>query len=240
MSRKVCGFVAALLLASLFAPEGAADNPAARLVKRDDSAVSLELTFSKRRMSTLERVLSALDEGPNGHATGFVVGDNLVMTAYHVVSGNLSAPKKAALGFGRNDQLDVRVSIAGCAADVLKVDKDADLALLRVCHTPRNERAPAFQSSLSQDETLFVVARPDGDRTVRQGVFNGPYTLRGQPFLSARLEGRDGYSGSPVYNQRAEIVGVFCGYDSSNQLALISPGEKAQKLLADYTDGLKR
>ena len=49
------------------------------------------------------------------------------------------------------------------------------------------------------------------------------------------MEGRDGFSGSPVYNERGEIVGVFTGYDSARKVALISPGTRAQKLIQDYT-----
>ena len=42
----------------------------------------------------MQRVFSFLDYGPNGFATGFVVGNGLVMTAYHAVSGNLTISKK--------------------------------------------------------------------------------------------------------------------------------------------------
>ncbi len=69
---------------------------------------------------------------------------------------------------------------------------------------------------------------------VRRGVFYGPYLVNGQEFRLATIEGHDGYSGSPVYNQKAEIVGVFSGYDRTQKLAMISPGIRAQKLLEDY------
>ncbi|MGH9961096.1 MAG: hypothetical protein ACREBC_28910, partial [Pyrinomonadaceae bacterium] len=67
----------------------------------------------------------------------------------------------------------------------------------------------------------------------------GLYTFRGQEFLSAKIDGRDGYSGSPIYNQKAELIGVFSGYDWSQKLALISPGAKAQKLLEEYNSSPK-
>jgi len=69
---------------------------------------------------------------------------------------------------------------------------------------------------------------------VRRGVFYGPYLVKGQEYSLAKIDGHDGYSGSPVYNQKAEIVGVFSGYDRSQKLAMISPGVRAQKLLEDY------
>jgi len=198
-----------------------------------DYSVSLELRFMKKRANPLQRFLSALD-GPNGFATGFLVGDQLVMTAYHAVSGNLSAAKKVQLGFGPNEELEVEVYVQGCQASVIKVDEDADLALLQVCQRSKVAQAPSFQASLNKDETLFVIARPHGDKLLRKGVFYGPLELRGQQYGLATIEARDGYSGSPVYNQRDEIVGVFSGYDPRQKLAVISPGLRAQKLLADY------
>ena len=74
---------------------------------------------------------------------------------------------------------------------------------------------------------------------VRRGVFQGPYLSRGLQYWSAKMDVRDGYSGSPVYNHRAELVGVFTGYDWSRKLALISPGVRAQKLLDDYAGAPK-
>jgi V8-like Glu-specific endopeptidase len=54
-----------------------------------------------------------------------------------------------------------------------------------------------------------------------------------------KIDSRDGFSGSPVYNDKAEVVGVFSGYDWSQKLALISPSIRAQKLLEDYNSTVK-
>jgi S1-C subfamily serine protease len=198
-----------------------------------DNSVSFELRFMKKKANPFQRFFSVLD-GPNGFATGFLVGDQLVMTAYHAVSGNLSASKKVQLGFAPNDELEVEVYVQGCQASVLKFDEDSDLALLQICQKKKIAQAPSFQTSLSKDEKLFVIARPHGNKLMRKGVFFGPVELRGQQYSLATIEARDGYSGSPVYNQREEIVGVFSGYDPRQKLAVISPGLSAQKLLADY------
>ncbi|HZT57486.1 MAG TPA: serine protease [Pyrinomonadaceae bacterium] len=238
MKRMFCGLALvaafACVAATLPAPQRAADDPLSRVMKRDGYTVSLDLRFDKKNRNTLEHAISLLDWGPNGYATGFVVGDGLVMTAYHVVSGDLSPSKKVQLGFGAKDRLEVKAYVEGCQATVLKVDPDADLALLKVCRAQRDEQALAFQSSLNKDERLTLFARPNGDKAVRRGVFSGPYTFRGREYWSAKIEGRDGFSGSPVFNDKAEVVGVFSGYDWANKLAVISPGGRAQKLLDEY------
>ena len=234
MKKLLLGLATSVIAILLLTPQCRADKTATITTKPEDHTVSLDLRFTKKKPNALQRVFSFLDYGPNGFATGFVVGNGLVMTAYHAVSGNLTASKKTSLGFAPDDELQVEIQINGCHAAVIKVDEDADLALLQVCQLGRQIKSPAFQAKLSKDEKLMVIARPHGNKLVRSGVFYGPYVVKGAEFRLAKIEGRDGYSGSPVYNQRAEIVGVFSGYDGGQKLAMISPGIRAQKLLEDY------
>jgi S1-C subfamily serine protease len=234
MKKLLLGLATSAIAILLLTPQCRADKTATITTKPEDHTVSLDLRFTKKKPNALQRVFSFLDYGPNGFATGFVVGNGLVMTAYHAVSGNLTVSKKAQLGFAPDDELQVEIQINGCHAAVIKVDEDADLALLQVCQLGRQIKSPAFQAKLSKDEKLMVIARPHGNKLVRSGVFYGPYVVKGADFRLAKIEGRDGYSGSPVYNQRAEIVGVFSGYDGGQKLAMISPGIRAQKLLEDY------
>jgi S1-C subfamily serine protease len=230
--NSLCVAVSMMVILAL-APRSRADK-ANTIAKPADLTVSLDLKFTKKKANAMERVFSFLDYGPNGFATGFIVGNGLVMTAYHAVSGKLSDSKKVQLGFSPADELAVEIQVKGCQAKVIKVDEAADLALLQVCQLQRQVKAPAFQTNLTRNEKLFVVARPHGNKMVRKGVFYGPYLVRGQEYSLASIEGHDGYSGSPVYNQKAEIVGVFSGYDRTQKLATISSGVNAQKLLAEY------
>jgi len=235
MKRQLSGFFLAVLAISMIVPNCVAKDAAADALRRQERyTVSLELEFSKKNPNALDRVITFLDWGANGYATGFVVGDGLVMTAYHVVSGELSGYKKMALGFSPDDQLDVKVHANGCHAKVLKVDKDADLALLEVHCSFKQNKTVAFQSSLNKDDKLLLIARPHGDSIVRKGTLMGSYSMNGLEFWSAKLNARDGFSGSPVYNEQAELVGVMSGYDPTKKLALISPGIRVQKLLEDY------
>src|SRR6266850_7857500 len=126
MKRKLLSIVISVVAIFLLAPRTPADKPTIA-AKPDDSTVSLDLKFTKKRPNAMERIFSFLDYGPNGFATGFVVGNGLVMTAYHAVSGKLSDSKKVQLGFAEGDELEVQVYVKGCHAKVIKVDVDADL-----------------------------------------------------------------------------------------------------------------
>ena len=235
--KKLCSLtcMAAILL---LAPVCVADSnkSQSRLLKQQERyTLSLELEFTKKEQNPLEQAISVLfDVGPNGYATGFLVGNGLVMTAYHVISGNLSTTKKVMLGFKASDELSVKVFVDGCRAKVIRVDKEADLALLEMCRGSKHAQAPKFQTAPNKDDKLFLIARPHGDKVVSHGSFYGNYMLGNQEYWSVKIDSRDGFSGSPVYNQNAEVVGVFSGYDWSQKLALISPSIRAQKLLDDY------
>jgi len=233
--KKLSLVVAALAVASLtLCHDSYAKGSSGSSLKPDDHTVSLDLKFTRKKANAVQRLLSILDYGPNGFATGFVVGDGLVMTAYHAVSGKLSNAKKAQLGFAPEDELQVAIYVKGCQARIIKSDEEADLALLQICQSAKRAKAPAFQASMNKDEQLMVIARQHGSRVVKKGVFYGPQVIGSQEFSLARIDGRDGYSGSPVYNQKAEIVGVFSGYDRMQKLAVISPGMRAQKLLEEH------
>ena len=239
MKRQLCSLVlVALALCSLATP-CLGKNSSEVLKQHERNTISLELEFTKKNPNALQRVISFLNWGPNGYATGFLVGERLVMTAYHVVSGDLDESKKLALGFSRNDQLEARVYTNGCQAKVLKVDVNADLALLEVCGTSKQTASPSFQLNLNKDEKLLLIARPHGDKVVSHGTFYGAYSLKGIDYWSVKISARDGFSGSPVYNENGEVVGVFSGYDWAQRLAVISPGLRAQKLIEEYAHSTK-
>ena len=226
------------LVAALFvvvAPQCSGQDFDQVVKQQERYAVPLDLQFTRKNQKSLQRAVSfLLDSGPNGFATGFLVGDGLVMTAYHVVSGDLSDSKKVILGFSRHDALDVKVWVNGKQATVLRIDKDADLALLAVDGLRKQTRIPSFKNVPRDNEKLFLIAMPHGDRIVTSGIFHGSYPFRGLQYLSVKIESRDGFSGSPVYNEKAELVGIFSGYDWSQRVALISPGERAQKLIDEH------
>ena len=246
MKKEICALVILILAAPLLAPARAADDPAvadplAAVLKREGYTVSLDLKVKKKKRDALQHFFEMLDGEvtPNAYATGFVVGEGPVITASHAVSGGLDAAHRKRLGFSADERLEVSAFVNGCEATVLMVDREADLALLRVCRAKRLATTLAFQDAPGRDDELLVIARPNGIKAVRRGPFSGTYTYRGRQYWSAKIEGRDGFSGSPVYNGKGEIVGVFTGYDSTQKVALISPGPSVQKLLAEYSSGSK-
>lgn len=235
MNNRFLSVVLVMALFVVIAPQCSGQNFEQVFKQQERYTLPLELQFTRKNQKAFQRAVSFfLDSGPNGFATGFMVGQGLVMTAYHVVSGELSDSKKLILGFSRHDELDVKVWVNGREATVIRIDKDADLALLAVEGLRRRTGIPSFKTVPADNEKLYLIAKPHGDRIVTSGIFHGSYPFRGLQYLSVKIESRDGFSGSPVYNQNAEVVGIFSGYDWAKKVALISPAERVQKLIEEH------
>jgi len=89
MKKQLCSLLLVGLVLCLLPSQSLAKTSSELVKAHERNTISLELEFSKKNPNALQRVMSFLNWGPNGYATGFVVGDHLVMTAYHVVSGGL-------------------------------------------------------------------------------------------------------------------------------------------------------
>src|SRR2546426_4874061 len=136
MAEWVRSFATVFVVLLILTLECSGQNSLATVVRRHKPyTTTVALKFTKKDRNLILRTFSLIVE-PNGRATGFLVGAGLVMTSYHVVSGKLSADKKKLLGFKPNDEIEVRAYVNGCQAKIVKVDEQADLALLSVC-TPR-------------------------------------------------------------------------------------------------------
>lgn len=240
MKRRAGSFASVLVVILDLALAASAQDMLAKVAKKHESSTTtIGLEFSRKNRNTMLRVLAAAGTfDPNAHATGFLVGDGLVMTSYHVVSGKLSARKKKLLGFKADDELEVKIYVNGCQAKVVKTDQESDLALLHVCASKQTQR-PTFKTTPSKDEQLLLIAQPGEQKMIRRGKFNGSYAFGAAEYWSVKIDGQDGFSGSPVYDNNGEIVGIFSLYDWKQGLALLSPGAKVQQFLADYDAGIQ-
>jgi S1-C subfamily serine protease len=230
--------VVVLLVAGAFAlmvGGASAEDTLARIAKlHEPYTTTVALEFRKKNQGPIIRFLTAPAVfQPNGHATGVLVGDGLLMTSYHVVSGALNAHNRRILSFKPDDVLDVSVYVNGCQAKVVKSDPQADLALLQVCTSQQTQR-PTFGASPRKDEPLLLIAQPGGEKLIRRGSFNGSYAFGNAQYLSVKIDGQDGFSGSPVYDDNGGIVGIFSLYDWQAGVALLTPAESARQLLAGY------
>lgn len=134
---------------------------------------------------------------PNGHGSGFVVGDRHVLTNYHVVAGS--------------NQVRIINGNRSVSAIIQKYDKRRDVALLKL---EQGSVFPALMLSstpIETGESVYVIGTPlseDLSHTVTKGIISADRLIEGQRFLQTDAALNPGNSGGPAFNEHGNVVGM--------------------------------
>ena len=157
--------------------------------------------------------------------TAFVVhSDGLLVTALHVVE----------------DARQVAVLLSGgqsVSADVVAVNADYDLAILRIARVGWPALQVADSANVRQGEEVLVIGYPfatilgNYEPTVTRGLVSAVRTQPGVIQVDAAMN--PGMSGGPVINLRGEVIGVaIYRLEPGQQLNFASPAAAVHSLLA--------
>jgi hypothetical protein len=125
------------------------------------------------------------------------LADDVVLTAWHVVADARSVCAVFADG--------QRVNVIGC----IDYDSGRDLALLKLEKRLPHRRAVLGRESPAVATRAYVIGSPKGyDFSISDGLISQIRSLQG--FLQYQLSCpiSPGNSGSPVFNQRGEVIGI--------------------------------
>lgn len=134
-----------------------------------------------------------------GHGSGFLVSsDGYLITNEHVVGNESIVRVKFEQGF----TLD---------AQVVKVNKDFDLALVKVMATDLPALTIGDDTALMLGEELFAIGTPlDATlgQSVSRGVLSGRRELDGRNYIQTDVSINPGNSGGPFIDEDGRVVGV--------------------------------
>ena len=138
-----------------------------------------------------------------GQAIGsgfFFSNDGLILTADHVVRSSKTVTVETRDG----TELE---------ATVIRRDRDADLAVLKV--SARASHCLPLSSQLPQiGAEVFAFGAPAGEKlafSVTKGIVSGIREIDGQQLLQTDAAVNPGSSGGPLINANGEVVGVVTG-----------------------------
>lgn len=153
--------------------------------------------------------------GAAGQGTGFLIGEQLVMTARHVV-----ARCRSVRVVSRNRSY-AAAGIAFWHTAGARDEEVADVATLKL-----SRRAPGFVFSFAKrtprlKTTVAVAGYPlGGPLSLNQGRLVATPRVKGVPLLAVRIATAKGSSGSPFLDPAGNVVGIL-------QAGVVSgPGEK--------------
>lgn len=156
--------------------------------------------------------------------TGFFVNSTgLLLTNFHVVEGTDLVGVKIA---GSNE--------VHMARKATGFDVGNDLVLLEVENTRTKPVILGDSDHVNVGEPIVVVGNPEGlEETVSNGLLSGVRQLKGRSLFQISAPISEGSSGSPVFDDRGEVIGVVVSsLESGQNLNFAVPINYAKQLLS--------
>ena len=172
-----------------------------------------------------------------GQGSGFILNKNgLIMTNAHVLLKN-------------SQRVEVKLSNKRTyKAKVLTVDKNHDLALLKIDNAPNLTPAVlASSSGLVVGQRVYAIGNPFGlQGTMTRGIISAIRSIRGpeqnpiEDAIQTDAAVNPGNSGGPLLNSRGEVIGITTliatssGVDQSSGVGFAIPINTAKAVLSDF------
>ena len=163
---------------------------------------------------------------PLGFGSGFFVGDNLIVTNYHVIEGAARGSAKLVGQFST-------YTIEGVTA----TDQTNDLALLKVTMSGIKPLPLGNSSDVKIGETVYVAGNPKGlEGTFSNGIISSRRDQDTKERLQMTAPISPGSSGGPVLNSKGEVIGVsFMTLVGGQNLNFAIPSRYLTELLTEST-----
>ncbi|MFZ1686222.1 MAG: trypsin-like peptidase domain-containing protein [Flavobacteriales bacterium] len=171
-----------------------------------DKGVSINLpiptpiafTGRKDMLSELLKAVATV-ETSDGHGSGFLITNNgYIITNEHVVGIEKSVKVRFSQGFT-------------LGAEVVKVNKDFDLVLLKANVDDMPALSIGADSALLVGEEIFAIGTPldkELGQTVSRGILSGKREFDGHHYLQTDVSINPGNSGGPFIDETGKVVGV--------------------------------
>ncbi|MBP6529166.1 MAG: serine protease [Burkholderiales bacterium] len=132
-----------------------------------------------------------------GHGSGFVVGENLVLTNHHVVGESSTVIVKLGAGY------EVR-------GEVIAYNSARDVAAVKIAASLPRHFNMARELPAVGDE-VYALGSPLNERlggTVSKGIVSGIRTQTGKTFIQSDVNVRSGSSGGPLVTKDGNVVAM--------------------------------
>lgn len=166
------------------------------------------LTFSQEASIIYKKTASSTVtiETDDAQGSGFFVGNNLIVTNYHVIEGTTKA---ICYLTGSSSRFKIDGYVAA--------DKKIDLIILRISELDKSSIKMSIES-VSPGQKIFVIGSPIGlPATISDGIISGLRDFNNYDLIQITAPISPGSSGGPVLNTKGEAIGVSVGQLKNGQ-----------------------
>lgn len=180
-------------------------------------------------------IADELPDGKGGMGTGFIVGENTIVTNFHVVS----EPGKIYV-YSSNSQKRYE-------AEVAHKDEIADLVILKLKDWAsfKKDESPVIvefgdSNNTDQGEKVIIIGHPWGLAwTVSEGIMSGKgHRMGSNPKFLDQVDAKlyNGNSGGPVFNEDGQVVCVsnMMLVQEGGSYGFCIPSSLVKKVLYDF------
>lgn len=138
-------------------------------------------------------------EMKDGHGSGFLItNDGYIITNAHVVGNDAMVRIRFEQGFTLDGQ-------------VVKVNRDFDVALVKVAGNDLPALAIGDDESMQLGEELFAIGTPLDEKlgqSVSRGIMSGKREIDGRKYIQTDVSINPGNSGGPLIDSDGKVVGI--------------------------------
>jgi len=200
----------------------------------------LDVAFLKRGTELAPAIARLLVTLPSGqyYGTGFRIGDDMLLTNHHVLydessAGTPASTVEAWFGYERDfggGQLAHTV-VAGMA-DSIKGDKAHDWAVVRMA-TPIPPGTPTVAltgaTPVKAEDRVYIIQHPNGG-VKKIGMIHNVVRFVDDNVVQYWTDTEGGSSGSPVFNEKWELVALHHRWVEDNQGAATEYRNQGQRI----------
>jgi hypothetical protein len=206
----------------------------------------LDVSFLERGLElspSVAKLLVTLNDGKRYYGTAFRIGDDLLLTNHHVLFDDIGRATSVEAWFGFElafGGAPREYTVVACKAETIVGRADHDWAVVRTASAlPESARvipltgAPAPRSH----DRVYIIQHPQG-REKKIGLIHNVVVAVTDDVIQYRTDTEAGSSGSPVFNEQWQVVGLHHRWGSSvkgGRTEYFNQGRRIERVVAALT-----
>jgi S1-C subfamily serine protease len=176
----------------------------------------LDVSFLERGLElspSVCKLLVTLNDGKRYYGTAFLIGPELLLTNHHVLFDNLGSATAVEAWFDYERAFGGPArdfTVVACRPDTIVGRADHDWAVIRTAGQLPKAARPLPLTGATVPQTLdrvYIIQHPMG-REKKIGMIHNVVTAVTEDVIQYRTDTEGGSSGSPVFNEEWQVVGL--------------------------------